>query len=119
MKDCEIGTDIQEVSDFNSTNDTFLDKIFTESEKNYCLSKSKPAQHFAARFAVKEAVIKAFSQFNEKINYKDIEIELNQKKPNLNIQTFLKKRYSVKISMSHSGDYALSFAIIQRRDKNG
>ena len=38
----------------------FLSKIFTEEEQNYCRGMANPAPHYAARFAAKEAVSKAF-----------------------------------------------------------
>lgn len=38
----------------------FLDRIFTRSEQEYCQSHADPLPHFAARFAAKEAVAKAF-----------------------------------------------------------
>ncbi|MDX6548120.1 MAG: holo-[acyl-carrier protein] synthase, partial [Gaiellales bacterium] len=37
----------------------FADRVFTERERRYCFSRPNPAQHFAARFAGKEAVGKA------------------------------------------------------------
>jgi len=39
--------------------DHFTRKIFTEEEINYCMKKENPVPHFAARFAFKEAFIKA------------------------------------------------------------
>ena len=39
----------------------FLNRVFTEEEKTYCLAHKHPHKHFAARFAAKEAVSKAFS----------------------------------------------------------
>ena len=38
----------------------FLAKIFTRAECEYCDAMPRPADHYAARFAVKEAVAKAF-----------------------------------------------------------
>ena len=37
----------------------FAERCFTEAERAYCLSRKYPPQHFAARFAAKEAVGKA------------------------------------------------------------
>ena len=37
----------------------FAERVFTAAEREYCLSRANPAQHFAARFAGKEAVGKA------------------------------------------------------------
>jgi len=112
----EIGTDIQKINDFSDVNDYFLKKIFLDSEIEYCNKKSEPAQHYAARFAVKESVIKAFSQFNEKINYEDIEIIINGKKPIIKLRKPLGD-YRIKVSMSHSGDYAIGFVMIENGEK--
>ena len=52
--------------------DTFLNKIYTEKEIQYCNRSEKVKyQHFAARFAVKEAVFKAVSEYLEN-GYNDL-----------------------------------------------
>jgi len=112
MKNFEIGIDIQKISEFEDVSEGFLKKIFTENEISYCSGKSKPAQHFAARFAVKEAIIKALSQFEEKVNYKDIETLINNKKLQTNILKKLGLEYDFKVSLSHSGEYALGFVVV-------
>ena len=60
-----IGVDLIEIHRIQSSIDefgeTFLQKIFTDSEIVYCRSRKNPAQHFAARFAAKEAVSKALA----------------------------------------------------------
>jgi len=114
--ECEIGTDIQKIDDFVNVKEYFLKKIFSDEEIEYCKGKSKPAQHYAARFAVKESTIKAFSQFNKIINYKDIEIIMNKKKPIIKLKKSL-GNYGIKVSMSHSGEYAMSFVMIENGKK--
>src|SRR5437870_12676719 len=52
----------------------FADRVFTEEERRYCFSRPNPAQHFAARFAGKEAVGKAIGCGVE-FMWRDIEIE--------------------------------------------
>ncbi|MDO8736641.1 MAG: holo-ACP synthase [Thermoleophilia bacterium] len=57
-----IGIDIIENDRFARALDRrprLADRIFTKTEQAYCLSRPNPAQHFAARFAAKEAVGKA------------------------------------------------------------
>lgn len=39
--------------------DRFLERCFTQAERDYCLSRAHPADHLAARFAAKEAILKA------------------------------------------------------------
>ena len=51
----------------------FVDRVFTEAEREYCLSRAIPAQHFAARFAGKEAVGKALG-FGVPFTWREIEI---------------------------------------------
>jgi len=57
------GVDIVEVERIDRMvrehGDRFLDRCFTDMEKVYCLAKVHPAPHLAARFAAKEAVLKA------------------------------------------------------------
>ena len=60
------GTDIIEIErvkeSIENTGDAFLRRVFTEKEIEYCESKNKQKyQHYAARFAAKEAVFKAIS----------------------------------------------------------
>ena len=112
MRSFEMGIDIQAVEPFVNSTDQFLKKIFTEAEIAYCLAKRNPAQHFAARFAVKEAVIKALSQVKKNLDYKNIEILIKGKKPVVKIRGLLGSRWKVKVSMSHSVEYAVGCALL-------
>jgi holo-[acyl-carrier protein] synthase len=60
-----LGVDVIEVERvqkvYERQKDRFLKRVFTKEEQDYCLSKSNPFPHLAARFAAKEAVSKAFS----------------------------------------------------------
>ncbi|MEK6869380.1 MAG: holo-ACP synthase [Nanoarchaeota archaeon] len=116
FKNLGVGTDIEDIGRFRKLdrdkNSNFLDKIFTKKELDYSFSKANPYQHLAARYAGKEAVVKALGSLGRRgIDYKDIEI-LNDDngipKANLNYNCGLK----VHISLSHSNDRALAFAVI-------
>lgn len=53
----------------------FLDRVFTAGEIEYCNSKYSPARSFAARFAAKEAFVKAISRETPVgMRYRDIEV---------------------------------------------
>ena len=58
-----IGIDLERIDRFRDLLDRwgerFEKKLFTEAERAYCHGRGKPAQHFAARFAAKEAALKA------------------------------------------------------------
>lgn len=110
-----VGVDIEEVSRFkNKTLEkdrNFLEFVYTDNELNYCFSKKNFAQHLAARYCAKEAVIKALSDSNDiKLQYSDIEILNNiDGSPYVNINKH--RDLIFKISLSHTSEYAVAFVI--------
>ena len=122
FKSLGVGTDIEDISRFRKINrekdSIFLNKIFTEKELDYSFSTTKSYQHLAARYAGKEAVVKALSSVGKKsINYKDIEILNNDNgvpKVSLNNDDF--NGLNITISLSHSDDRALAFAVIVKNE---
>lgn len=119
MKIC-CGTDIIEIERIKNsiedekTGKAFVEKIFTPKEIAYCESKkSQKYQHYAVRFAAKEAAFKAFSeQIEDKyaISWKDIEVVNNEQgRPKLNLTGMnLKKIENIDISLSHCKEYAVA-----------
>lgn len=83
----------------------------------YCNSKGKNCyEHFAARFAAKEAIIKALSDLLKnkyELDWKDIEI-INSKdgKPKLILHREIKNIASIDISLSHLKEYAVANAMV-------
>jgi len=73
-----IGTDIIEVSRIMKVMEQdigFREKIFSEEEIRYCESKRNKYQHYAARFAAKEAWMKAFGTgWRDGIRFIEIEV---------------------------------------------
>lgn len=115
------GTDIIEVcrikESIEKMGDKFLNKIYTEKEIEYCNSKNNMKyQHFAARFAAKEAIFKAISNMLKdkyEITWKDVEI-LNDENGRPYVH-FLNNDYNIKqidISISHLKEYAIANCII-------
>lgn len=51
--------DISRFDEYHTHDHAFLEKLFSPQEIAYCLSQPKPAQHFASRFAAREAFFKA------------------------------------------------------------
>ncbi len=69
-----VGTDIIEIARVEQAihrTKGFLNRVFTEAEVAYCQSHKRQYQHFAGRFAAKEAVIKALGRA---VPWRDIEI---------------------------------------------
>ena len=117
------GVDIETISRFNEskiTSRTFLNLCFTPLEQQYCLSKAKPAQHFAARFAAKEAVIKALSGLDLYLERNKIEIcNKEDGRPYLRFYTDNENilRLKTDISLSHSETSSIAFVIIYTNEK--
>ena len=58
----------------------FTQRVFSEGERIYCEGKSRPAVHYALRFAAKEAVLKALGTgFSEGVGFCDVEVENDEK----------------------------------------
>ena len=112
------GVDIETISRFNEskiTSRTFLNLCFTPLEQQYCLSKAKPAQHFAARFAAKEAATKALSGLNQSLEYYKMEITNNSSgRPSLTFLTDnpILKNLIIEVSLSHSDTLAIAIVIL-------
>lgn len=121
------GVDIVEVfrmrDAINKWGNSFLAKIFTPKEINYSNSRRFSFQHFAARFAAKEAVVKAFGDPRKNpIRWTEIEVLNDEEgKPVIEfhrdaLKVKKKKRVDdVIISMSHSKNYAIANAILLRK----
>lgn len=91
-----------------------LQRVFTAAEREYCLSRSNPVQHFAARFAAKEAVGKAMG--TGVISWREIEIASGGK-PGVRLTGGAMRSASeagashFSISMSHCGTVSVSVAV--------
>jgi holo-[acyl-carrier protein] synthase len=111
-----VGVDIESISRFKKADagNSFLNKIFTGAELDYCLSCAAPAQHLAARFAGKEAIVKALSALNRKgAGYKDIEI--TNEDNGMPSASVLKPGFDdleIKLSLSHGRQEAIAFAVV-------
>ncbi len=121
------GIDIIEVGRMKSVVDKWgtrlLEKIFTDEEIRYSAGKSFPAQHFAARFASKEAVAKAFGNGSSgQLRWRDIEV-LNDRngKPRIKLSgraRQLKEKEKIDeiiISISHTRNHAVASVVLTRK----
>ncbi|MCF8260423.1 MAG: holo-ACP synthase [Melioribacteraceae bacterium] len=123
-----IGIDIIEIGRIQKSverfGDHFLNKVFTQVELEYSLSKKNKYQHLAARFAAKEAIAKALATgWSKGFNWKDIEIfnEINGM-PSVRLfgklDEFVGMGKHLKITMSHSEHYVTCFAILYTKLQN-
>ncbi len=118
--DVTVGNDIIEVNRIKESiedlGDKFLNRVYTEKEIAYCENtKEMKYQHYAARFAGKEAIFKAISPlFKDKysITWKDIEILNNEQgRPYANIINVELPKVCIDISLSHIKEYAIATAV--------
>lgn len=124
MKILGIGVDIVETKRIESSlerfGDRFLHRVFLEGEIAYCQSMKFPARHFAARFAAKEAVSKAFGTgIGEHMGWHDIEVCRKERgEPCLVLHgaaELLARSLFVTdtfVSLSHSDSYAVANVVV-------
>lgn len=118
-----IGIDVVEVERIASSmaefGERFATRIFTVAERAYCDAQKRPELHYAARFAAKEAVAKAFGTgIGKELGWLDMEIVRRESgEPALELsgagKAFADARgiAEVKISLTHARHYAAANAV--------
>jgi len=102
--------------------DRFLAKTFTDEERAYCSTLKFPHKHYAARWAAKEAVAKAFTTgIGEHLDWTSISVYHGERQePMIRLDEKAQKLLSevggtgVLISLSHTETHAMAFATIVR-----
>jgi holo-[acyl-carrier protein] synthase len=115
-----VGVDLVEIARIRRAlerhGDGFRERCFTEAERAYCDSKPNPAQHYAGRFAAKEAVGKALG-FGVYFTWREIEIR-GRPKPGVHLSgataTFAQRVQAgaIELSMTHSRELAAAVAVV-------
>ena len=120
-----IGIDLVEVSRleevFARRGDRFRARVFTKNEIDYCESLGSKFPSYAARFAAKEAVMKALGTgWSEGVGWKDIEVV---SRSGVAPAIILHKRAldrmgeigasRVHVSLTHSGDMAIAQVVLE------
>ena len=116
----QVGVDIVEIKRLarQANNPRFLKRVFTPEEVAYCSARRHSAQHFAVRFAAKEAVWKAVASATGRrgdpaLTHRDIQVwNRPDGKPEVRFPAKFKSlARRVSISLSHGRDYAVAMAI--------
>jgi holo-[acyl-carrier protein] synthase len=117
-----IGVDIIEIDriqhSIESIGEPFLAKVYTPTEVVYCNGKARRYQHFAARFAAKEAMSKALSTgWAGEFRWKDVEVTNDPSgQPRFSLHGTLRDRLAgatVMLSMSHSESHVVAMVLIE------
>jgi holo-[acyl-carrier protein] synthase len=121
-----IGIDIIEVARIREVllrTPRFADRVFTAAERAYCDSRGVvAAQHYAARFAAKEAALKALQTgWRGGISWQDVEISARESGAPYLIFTgevlAVYKKFSATathLSMSHTSEHAIAQVVLER-----
>jgi len=119
-----IGCDLISISRIKRAierNPALAERLFTSREIAYCSQKANPAQSYAARFAAKEAVLKALGTgWAEQISWQDMEISNNELGcPEVTLLGVALKRAEALgithclLSLSHDADLAIAYVVME------
>lgn len=121
-----IGIDIIEVHrvrEVLARTPRFAERVFTEAERDYCDSRGAvAAQHYAARFAAKEAALKALQTgWRNGITWHDVEVAARDSgAPYLMLHGMAKELLdqlgatTAHLSISHTTEHAVAEVILER-----
>ncbi len=117
-----IGVDMVDIERIRASveryGESFTGKLFTDHEIAYCSGKALPAQHYAARFAAKEAFSKAIATgWAGTFQWKDVEVVNDDMgKPSFRLYGPTAEQFaarSIMLSITHTETSAAAFVIIQ------
>lgn len=119
--DGAIGVDIVEVERVRRLvhrwGDRFLHRVFTRAELDTCLSRARPAESLAARFAAKEAFAKAW---NGPVmpGWRDVEVLMDGPRPGYRLHgPAAAPGLQARLSLSHTHQFAVAVAWLTRESK--
>jgi holo-[acyl-carrier protein] synthase len=119
-----IGVDLVPISRMRAViarwDERFLRRVFTESEIAYCRRRRDPAPHFAARFAAKEAALKALGTgLTLGIAWRELEVRREPGGPPRLVLSGRSREISLSrgsdrmlLALTHDGDYAMAQAML-------
>ena len=119
------GIDIAEVpriaESIEKFGERFLNRIFTDGERRYCDSKANKHERYAARFAAKEAGMKAIGTgWNHGVRWRDVEVvRMPGGRPTIQFHgkaaEFAAKlgTRNVSLSLTHTKDHAIAQVILE------
>ena len=121
----KVGLDLIEIGRIRRTLErypSFRDRVFTEAEREYCDSRPNPPQHYAARFAGKEAVGKALGfGVARAFAWREVEIQ-GRPKPSVRLSGRAEAWAGrvgagpVDLSMTHSRELAAAVCVVRDVD---
>lgn len=122
MATAGIGVDMLEIDRMErvlARRPNFARRVFTEEERAYCDKCARPAEHYAARFAAREAVVKALGTgFSDGVSFRDVSVKRDESGRPRALLTGRAAEVArergireVALSISHTHDVAVANAI--------
>lgn len=107
--------------------DRFLRRVFTEAEIAYCRGRRDPVPHFAARFAAKEAAMKALGTgLSLGVRWRDLEVRRDRGQPPRLLMHGRSRELGLArggramlLALTHDGDYALAQTMLVHDEPAG
>jgi holo-[acyl-carrier protein] synthase len=93
------------------------ERVFTEAEREYAAARARPARHLAARFAAKEAVVKALG-LTDGFGLGEVEV-VSGEPPTVRLEgraAIAASGRRIEISLTHSRDFAAAVALVEPND---
>jgi holo-[acyl-carrier protein] synthase len=121
-----IGVDVVQISRISQVLERwgrrFQEKVFTPYEVEYCLAKRNPYPNFAARFAAKEAFVKALGiGIRRGVHWRNIEVRRGPlgrpilKLSGLAVEMLQREKIAgIFLSLTHDGDYSTATVVLER-----
>ena len=119
-----IGIDLVPISRMRGVmerwQERFLTRVFTDDEIAYCRARKDPAPHFAARFAAKEAGLKALGTgLRLGVSWRELEVRRERGGPPFLVLRGRTRELAraqgadrMLLALSHDGDYAIAQAML-------
>ncbi|UCZ56277.1 holo-ACP synthase [Desulfurispirillum indicum] len=114
-----VGIDMVEVERFDNMKLHFMERVFTPVEIEYASGVANSRERFAARFAAKEAFLKAMGTGLRDCRLKDMEVCHDPLgRPFFTFYGNLsryndRQRYNVQLSLSHTRQHAIAYCVIE------
>lgn len=124
MKIIGIGLDLVKIARVRAATERwqerFLTRVFTDAERRYCFERACPYASLAARFAVKEAVLKALGTgWAQGVRWVEIEVLPDPAgRPHASVDGRVRSLFravgvsSIHVSLSHDAEYAMGEAVL-------
>ena len=121
-----IGVDLIEIERIaqaiTRTGQRLIERLYTDAEQAYCGRQDPPYACYAARFAAKEALLKAMGTgLRQHMRWRDIEVCRDDLgKPSLRLYSYLQERcvtegiQHIHLSLAHSATCAMAQVILER-----